>query len=308
MAGLAAFLGAVSDLHLKQLCKTLWSWPTCAQCKIGKSCMDLACPYKRCGRLSSFFEHYRRHTTAYAPDVSHGHRPALQSHEAFLKMIEVLKSSSDKTPAQLIDRFLDLNRDQHLISPEDSRQVLNLAMRIVYMVNCSAQQHSSALIELGAIQRHWQNDYTLCQFMTESFHTSDHPDLNDANVAASDSMRRALIAKKLKKRLGIRFLPTDNLRAHLRYDRKTQAVEIFHHTAFLREHLRMTRNCADAGSMGGALKRYENQQQLKMETSKRCRFTDPSAEELYPVSLRWRYSTPYKKSSFLFRMPNHGRC
>lgn len=129
------------------------------------------------------------------------------------------------------------------------------------MVNCSAQQHSSALMEFGAFQRHWRDDCTLSQFMVESFRTTDHPDLNDSNIAASDSIKRGLMAKKLKSRLGVRFSPTDSLRAHLRYDRKAQAIEIFHHTAFLREHLRMTKGCTDAGSMEDVLKRYESNEQ-----------------------------------------------
>ena len=69
------------------------------------------------------------------------------------------------------------------------------------------------------------------------------------------------MAKKLKSRLGVRFLPTDSLRAHLRYDRKAHAIEIFHHSAFLRENLRMTKGCTDAGSMEDALKRYETNEQ-----------------------------------------------
>jgi hypothetical protein len=261
MAGSAAPLAAVSDADLRKLCKTLWSWPACVECETGNNCTEVACPYRQFRRLGTFFEHYRRHTKAYIPDVSHGQTPALQNHAALFEMIEALKGSSEQSPKQFSTLFFNSHPDRHMIPSEDRRQALNLAMRIGYMVNCSAQQHSSALMEFGAFQRHWQDDCTLSQFMVESFRTTDHPDLNDSNIAASDSMRRGLMAKKLKSRLGVRFLPTDSLRAHLRYDRKAHAIEIFHHTVFLREHLRMTKGCTDAGSMEDALKRYESNEQ-----------------------------------------------
>lgn len=261
MAGSTAQLGAISDADLKRLCKTLWSWPACLECETGKSCTEIACPHRQFRRLGTFFEHYRRHTAAYIPDVSHGQRPALQNHAALFDMIEALKGGSEQSPTQFSTHFFESNPNRHIIPSEDRRQALNLAMRIAYMVNCSAQQHCSALMEFGPLQRHWQDDCTMSQFMVESFRTTDHPDLNDSNIAASESMRRGLLAKKLKSRLGVRFIPTDSLRAHLRYDRKAQAIEIFHHTAFLRGHLRMTKGCTDAGSMEDALQRYECNEQ-----------------------------------------------
>jgi hypothetical protein len=54
-------------------------------------------------------------------------------------------------------------------------------------------------------------------------------------------MRSALTAKKLKKRAGLSFRPTNDLRSHLKLDRRKGVVEIYHYTAFLKEHLRITK-------------------------------------------------------------------
>ncbi len=72
------------------------------------------------------------------------------------------------------------------------------------------------------------------EFITSVFPKTDHPSI--------DQIKENLKATKLKKRARLRFEPTDDLRNHLRLDRKRAVVEIFHHTAFLKEHLRLTKD------------------------------------------------------------------
>jgi hypothetical protein len=55
-------------------------------------------------------------------------------------------------------------------------------------------------------------------------------------------MRRALKAKKLQKHAGLQFRSTDDLRSHLKLDDALGVVDLFHHTAFLKEHLRLTKD------------------------------------------------------------------
>lgn len=71
---------------------------------------------------------------------------------------------------------------------------------------------------------------------------SDYPSLNDVDTESPLNMKASLTAKKLKKRAGLKFRPTDDLRSHLKLDRKNGVVEIYHHTAFLKEHLRLTKD------------------------------------------------------------------
>lgn len=73
------------------------------------------------------------------------------------------------------------------------------------------------------------------------FPTTDHPSINDNDLASSLQMKSALKAKKPKKYAGLKIRPADDLRSHRRLDRRNAVVEIYHHTAFLREHLRLTK-------------------------------------------------------------------
>jgi hypothetical protein len=63
------------------------------------------------------------------------------------------------------------------------------------------------------------------------------------------------MARKLKKHAGLSFRPTDDLRIHLKLNQRTGVVEIFHHTAFLKEHLKLTRESPKDISMVDTLKR-----------------------------------------------------
>jgi hypothetical protein len=74
---------------------------------------------------------------------------------------------------------------------------------------------------------------------------TDHPNLNDNDhLGESPDIKAALAARNLKKHAGLRFEPTDDLRNHLKLDRKRGVVEIYHHTAFLKEHLIATQSAS----------------------------------------------------------------
>jgi len=114
------------------------------------------------------------------------------------------------------------------------------------MVNCSTSRQSSVLLEHGSQQVPWKGDVPFSEFITSIFPKTDHPSI--------DQIKDNLKATKLKKRAGIRFEPTDDLRNHLKLDRKRAVVEIFHHTAFLKEHLRLTRDQPRSMSVADSIK------------------------------------------------------
>src|SRR5207248_295438 len=108
-------------------------------------------------------------------------------------------------------------------------------------INCSRQPQSSSLLEHGTQQIRWHGDVTFSQFIDDVFPTTDHPGLNDDDTGSSLDMKTTLTANKLKKRAGLKFRPTDDLSSHLKLDRRTGVVDIYHHTAFLKEYLRLTK-------------------------------------------------------------------
>ena len=81
-----------------------------------------------------------------------------------------------------------------------------------------------------------------------------HDSLSEDDTKSSMDVKAALMARKLKKRAGLRFRPTDDLRSHLQLDRKSGSVDIYHHTAFLKEHLRLTKDAPKDMSVSDSLR------------------------------------------------------
>jgi hypothetical protein len=116
----------------------------------------------------------------------------------------------------------------------DQERAINIAVRVIMMVNCSASHQSFALLEHGSRKVPWRGDVPFSEFITSIFPKTDHPSIGH--------IKENLRARKLKSRAGLKFEPTDVLRNHLKLDRKRAVVEIFHHTAFLKEQLRLTKD------------------------------------------------------------------
>jgi len=67
-------------------------------------------------------------------------------------------------------------------------------------------------------------------------------------------IKGALLAKRLKKHARLTFQPTDDLRCHLRLNTKNGVLELYHHAAFLKEHLRLTKDEPENLSLEGSLR------------------------------------------------------
>jgi hypothetical protein len=104
------------------------------------------------------------------------------------------------------------------------------------MVNCATSRQSSLVLEHGSQQVPWGKDVIFGGFIASIFPKTDHPSIDD--------IKENPRATKLKKRAGLRFEPIDDLRNHLKLDRKRAVVGNFHHTAFLKEQLRLTKDKA----------------------------------------------------------------
>jgi hypothetical protein len=168
-------------------------------------------------------------TATYDADVKTGQRPGLRSHEDLLEIFEELKSNPEVTRTELLEKLF-IDRPVR----SDQERAINIAVRVMMMVNCSTSRQSSVILEHGSQQVPWGKDVTFAEFITSIFPKTDHPSIDDIK----DNLR----ATRLKKRAGLSFEPTDDLRNHLKLDRKRAVVEIFHHTAFLKEQLRLTKD------------------------------------------------------------------
>lgn len=202
--------------------------------------MTECCSSERASRLKDYFDYYKTLVATYEPDIGPGEQAALRTHEDVIAIIKILKSEPQLVRAKLQDKLMANRSEDRIPSANDLDGAVNLAVKTMTMINCSTQHQSWNLLEHGAYQVPWRSDVAFAQFIIDAFPTTDHPIINDVDFEPLRDIKSALMARKLKKRIGLKIRPTNDLRSHLKLDRKNHAVEIFHHTAFLKEHLRLT--------------------------------------------------------------------
>lgn len=234
-------ISKTTTFELQQLTKVLWSWFICAECLAGQPCQTETCSWPRSAVIARFIESYKMLTAQYESDVRPGQDPGLRSHEDLRKIIEELKSDPYVTRQTLLESLFP---DRPARS--DQERAVNMAVRVLLMINCASSRQSPLLLEHGSDQTPWRSEVPFSEFITSIFPRSEHPSIDD--------IKQCLRATKLNKRAGLRFEATDDLKNHLKLDRKRAVVQIFHHTSFLKEQLRLTKDVMDPMSVTQSIK------------------------------------------------------
>ena len=249
-----------TETQLRTLSQVLWSWARCNNCLHRDQCTTHSCPFQRRTRLQRFFKYYTELTASYDPDTGLGELPALQTHEDLLEIIRQLKLNPEITRIALANKIYGTSGE--IVPPiEDQERAINLAVKVMVMVNCSAERQSSGLLEHGAYQIPWRGDNTFCQFIQDIFPKMDNPTINADDSNPPLDMKTALAARNLKKQIGLKIRPTDDIRRHLKLDRTEKIVDVYHHTAFLKEHLRLTKDQPPDMSVSDSLRLYVQSRQ-----------------------------------------------
>ena len=235
-------LARASEEDLLTLASTLWQWSLCALCIQRLPCQqEEPCSSQRLKRLQRFLEFYKTLTASYEGNGS-GY-PALRTHGDILVVLQQLKSKPASPRSELRETlFRDVWCDRPLPPECDQNAAIDLAVKVMTMVNCSASGHSVGLLEHGNYQIPWRGDTGLVTFFENILPLTDHPGLNDSETKVYMDIKPSLMARKVKKRIGMTVRPTNDLRSHLRIDRRTNTLEVFHHVTFLKEHLRLTKD------------------------------------------------------------------
>ncbi|OPB47163.1 hypothetical protein A0O28_0072870 [Trichoderma guizhouense] len=229
-------LKSITDAELQKLTQALWKWNICQACQNAEACTTLGCSWRRSARLERFFDFYKYVTSSYVPDLLPASTPALRNHEDVFDIIRLLQAHPDTKRSELTHEYFS-KRDKPP-SSSDQHWAFNLAVQVMSMVKCSAENQPSSLLELGTQAVQWQFDESLAEFISRAFPQKDignlhvHDDLGEIR-----DIKPALTARRLKKIAGLSFRGTDDLRNHLRMDVKRGVVEIYHYTSVLREHL-----------------------------------------------------------------------
>ena len=261
-------LAAVLSEHdSKRLYTTLWSWTLCQSCEAGRNCGDAEtpnCPSQRLRRLARFLQYYSEQCAIYCDAVDSYSERILKEHTDLWRIIERLRQNPDVTKIDLANTMENVvahaaypENNQNRTCRKDQELAIDLAVRIMTMVNCYSQPRGISFLEQGLHKVPWNHDvpfakYAACLFARSvdaqiKPETSDVSGINNLPETSDipEEVRSKLTAAKLKKGLGLIFRPTNDLVSHLKFDRETNILEIFQQTAALKEHLYLTKHVPD---------------------------------------------------------------
>jgi hypothetical protein len=237
----------IDESLVLQLGQVLWYWKLCTGCLETRTCVADSCPARRVSRLQRYFQFYKAVVSTYA-DGSSAKDRVFKTHEDLWRAIRVLKSNPDTTRAGFC-RLLSTSEKAGLVETTWNQQDLlnasTLVVKLLTMIDSSALHRSSDRLETGYSRTHWKDDVPFSKYLEDLFPSENHPVLSYPDSDMLIEMKSELRGTKLKKHLGIAFRPTQDIRNHLRLDRRLNVLEIYHHTAFLKEQMRLTRRPGD---------------------------------------------------------------
>ncbi|KAM7186413.1 hypothetical protein V8F20_011414 [Naviculisporaceae sp. PSN 640] len=238
------------------LAQALWSWKLCGECaqRTGKTCLNGACDGQRVSVLERYFKFYQAMVSNYL-EVTPSSKARFKTHQDVFSAIQRLRSNPDLSMEELCSSPLIGDRSFETI-PRSHEEPF-LVARLLLMVEPSPMYHSSHRLEKGIRRIHWEGCTPFSKFVQDIFPVQNHPVLSSRNADAEllADMKSDLRATKLIKSLGVRFEATHDISSHLRYNRKTDVIEIFHHVAFLKEQLRATKGTGDCTTPYASIKR-----------------------------------------------------
>lgn len=146
--------------------------------------------------------------------------------------------------------------DLKFVADHEIKHAVNLAVHCLLMVDSEARnRHATGYILGGTQPTLWLENTTFLNFVENTF-----PKEGKGAVAFHLSLEKQAVlkARKLKKRLGLRLVASDNLADHLLRDGNDPYV--FHHVSFLKgqiEAFRGERSPLDTYEFAGSLSRSE---------------------------------------------------
>lgn len=174
-----------------------------------------------------------------------------------------LHESVFKTHADVMEAIFFLRRSGNLAKSSFQDQIFgdadglekDYAARITakagFMIDCASKDDFSKNYQrYSSFPVKWSADQSFTEFLEAAF-----PPTNSCTFHAGSSIR-SMKAWKLKRRNGIRFVPTNDLVQHLLYDRQASTVKIFHQAAFIKAQLWHTRYLPLNTGFGESVQRY----------------------------------------------------
>ncbi|KAI1379961.1 hypothetical protein F4677DRAFT_408127 [Hypoxylon crocopeplum] len=114
-----------------------------------------------------------------------------------------------------------------------SRAIVSVA----FMVDCNEKDYYPEVLHGEGQWARWKGNQSFADFLEHSF-----PYQRETDAGVTLGEKTSLKAWKLVKRYGIKIRGTDNLLEHLSYNPRERTLTIFHHVAYLRCHLRRSKD------------------------------------------------------------------
>lgn len=231
-------LSHVTEHDLVRLSQILWSWEYCDDCKQGSGCVGQSCPaYRKRPRLRRYFTYYKQTCWCWDPQSQSDAGHFLCSQNGLLDCLQFLRSNPQLSRNKLIEHF---QVGRTAATKAEIELALDLATTVMFMLGRHIPSHNDLdLVERGLFQQPWRGSQKLSDFINGNFFSNSTTGWSPQEGDGKYSKKRWK-ATKLVKHAGLTLKATDDLRRHLRLDRAAGILEIFHHTAFLKEHLRLT--------------------------------------------------------------------
>ena len=240
VAAASVSLDNIGVYLLPELGQALWSWVPCAGCASQQTCVSSTCSHQRSSRLERYWQFYKAVVTSYVEEYRRS-QPVLKTHGDIFRAISFLRSHPDIT----LREFSRLGFHGSSHDAFDLRKAVALVVKILLMAECAAPHRSSDRLEKASFRVYWKDDVAFSKYIQDLFPVENHHVLSCGDSDLLTDMKSELKAVKLKKRLRLSFRATHDIRNHLYFDRRAHVLEIFHHTAFLKEQLRATKGTGD---------------------------------------------------------------
>ncbi|KAK6516987.1 hypothetical protein TWF506_006866 [Arthrobotrys conoides] len=241
-------LAKTTDENRDGLYRALWGWKFCDGCSFAGICTLVTCPGNRLPSLGRYFGHYKELVCSYSHDLEHHRRDAVvSSHDEIFELIRIIKKNPNITRGALAKQVFGSPSNMGIESEQE--HVIGLAVKALTMVYSTHWLNQNAEHDNGdLVSPSWLKDVPFYAFFEGLFPMIDHPGFGEDASASFWEMKRNITGSKLIRKGGLSFAPTADLSNHLKLNRNTGVIEIFHHTAFLKENLRITRSME--GPMG----------------------------------------------------------
>lgn len=222
--------------ELQALCNRLRGWQECEACLRSQPCSSSGCPWPNSSRLNRFFHAYKNITRSFIPEIFVSGRPLLSSHNDVLSIIEQIQKSKDRPRGELIASHKS-SVGLGAVNLDDDAPEFDLVVRVSMMVNCSSTLTGWGSLEGGSRPTKWASDMSHNDFVKAAFPKSLQSKFNEKDTSPSSQQRfDSIRATKLS--AVVSFRSTDDMCNHLRLNHQRGTVEIFHHTAVLKEYLK----------------------------------------------------------------------